>query len=426
MTLLSSLPQSNAVVAVERSQTLQTDDSVQGVILDDKTQHQQQQESVVTIPLTNVRDTYYLVNISVNGHKVGVQLDTGSSDTWVVGNGYECLTKSRRPQDTEKCGLGRPFGGHVELVSPSKKFSRHFADGTFATGTLGEAKVSLGGGLTVAHQPIGIVDRTHWFGDGQASGMLGLGYPSLTAAGTKTGEEYDPVFTTLWKSNATAANFSLALSRLLSQKPSYLAFGGVPPGVIYDSYSWASTPLLPTTTNKDGTKQHGMYVIKPTAWVFSKRRAYDWIDNFEVTERNTPSEKMPTVAIDAGSTLSVLPTDMAKSMLECFEPPARWVKKKGAYYAPCDAKVPNLEVAIGERMNLYYFAKADILQQAERDASGKLCRVGITHPRKEVKNSGTTQYKLGINFLTNVVAVFDVGAGEMRLARRGGPVPHHS
>jgi hypothetical protein len=55
----------------------------------------------------------------------------------------------------------------------------------------------------------------------------------------------------------------------------------------------------------------------------------------------------------------------------------------------------------------------DLLRQDARDVeTGRLCRVGIM-------DGDAGPWVLGVTFLSNVVAVFDVGNSEMRFAKRG-------
>ena len=93
-----------------------------------------------------------------------------------------------------------------------------------------------------------------------------------------------------------------------------------------------------------------------------------------------------------------------------FDPPAAWYGAGGAVFAPCNATTPKVGLRIGDQT--HYFSHEDLLRQSDRDReTGTLCVVGIQDPY-------VGPYVLGISFLSNVVAVFDVGAKEMRFASR--------
>ncbi len=101
---------------------------------------------------------------------------------------------------------------------------------------------------------------------------------------------------------------------------------------------------------------------------------------------------------------------MVKIIYNLFDPPAVYLSEQALYYAPCNATAPKFGVKIGSQV--YFMSTVDLLRQGQRDrATGTMCRVGIT-------DSESGPYVLGITFLTNVVAVFDVGNGEMRFAAR--------
>ena len=93
-----------------------------------------------------------------------------------------------------------------------------------------------------------------------------------------------------------------------------------------------------------------------------------------------------------------------------FDPPAEWYGRGGGIFAPCNATTPRVGMRIGD--NTYYFTPSDLLRQNDRDReTGTRCLVGIQDPY-------VGPYILGLTFLSNVVAVFDIGNQEMRFASR--------
>jgi hypothetical protein len=72
--------------------------------------------------------------------------------------------------------------------------------------------------------------------------------------------------------------------------------------------------------------------------------------------------------------------------------------------------VPAFGVRVGSET--YYMSPDDLVRQNARDVeTGRLCRVGI-------EDGDGGPYTLGVTFLANVVAVFDVGNSEIRFAKR--------
>lgn len=155
-----------------------------------------------------------------------------------------------------------------------------------------------------------MVSYTYWYGDSLTAGLLGLAYPLMTGIDGYV-EEYDPVFTTMWKTNATSPLFSMALSRehgntSSTLDESYLAFGGLPP-VEYDDSTWARIPILSMDKLPEwGVEQpvHGLYAISADAYVYGKQAAPDRPANITANTTQFP------ILIDAGSTLTRLPVGM--------------------------------------------------------------------------------------------------------------------
>lgn len=52
-------------------------------------------------PLKNVHDVYYSIDLEVGNQTVAVSVDTGSSDTWMVQEPYECVSFWFDPRDPD-------------------------------------------------------------------------------------------------------------------------------------------------------------------------------------------------------------------------------------------------------------------------------------------------------------------------------------
>jgi hypothetical protein len=99
------------------------------------------------------------------------------------------------------------------------------------------------------------------------------------------------------------------------------------------------------------------------------------------------------------------------AIFKSFRPPAQFLENEGAWFAPCNVQMARFGVKIGTQQ-IYWMSPDDLLRKGARDsATGNLCRVGIM-------DSDTGPHILGVSWLANVVAVFDVGNDEMRFAKR--------
>jgi hypothetical protein len=111
--------------------------------------------------------------------------------------------------------------------------------------------------------------------------------------------------------------------------------------------------------------------------------------------------------VDSGTTLVYLPTSAARAVNNLFSPKAQFSSSQGAYFVNCNAKAPAFGVEIGG--TTFQVNAADMIYQNQTDPQTGLCLTGI-------QDGGSGPYILGDVFLQNVVAVFDVGAAQMRFA----------
>jgi aspergillopepsin I len=111
--------------------------------------------------------------------------------------------------------------------------------------------------------------------------------------------------------------------------------------------------------------------------------------------------------VDSGTSLTYLPTAIAKTVAGLFSPKATLDSSQGAYFVSCTAKAPSFGIKIGG--TTFTLDPKDLILQGQKDTTTGKCLLGLT-------DGGTGPYILGDTFLSNVVAVFDVGAAQMRFA----------
>lgn len=238
--------------------------------------------------------------------------------------------------------------------------------------------------LLIADQ-VALGTSAFWNGDGISSGLIGLAYPSITSAYQGTDPTantarvgYDPLFTTMYKAGLSSAMFSMAIER---GNGGYLAFGGLPP-VSGVNATFAAAPIQ-ILTSRAGSLS--FYTITPDALAYT----------------GSAKTQKSQYIVDSGTTLVYLPTATAKTVNNLFSPKA--TLQQGTYVVSCTAKAPSFGVKIGG--TTFQVSAADMIL---KDPSG-VCISGI-------QDGGSGPYILGDVFLQNVVAVFDVGAAQMRFA----------
>jgi hypothetical protein len=133
-------------------------------------------------------------------------------------------------------------------------------------------------------------------------------------------------------------------------------------------------------------------------------------------QRRHPDHGYPVI-VDSGYSTNILPPSLIKVLYGAFAAPPQLVEIQGAalYAAPCDAKeVPSFGVQVGGHV----FEQQVVLLAAGANATTVIngtsyCALGA---QPGIEKAGA----MGVPFLSGVVAVFDIGASEMRFAERAG------
>jgi hypothetical protein len=375
-----------------------------------------------TAPITSAaKDNVYLVPIRFGEQSFLSVLDTGSSDTWLVGADYECIDLfDRRSVADSECRFGPLYNSSRTFKRiPNQHFNISYADGEFLNGIMGREDVTLAG-MTVPQQIVGVVDYAAWMGDLQSSGLVGLAYPSITRAypgnDTKSDRKsaniaYSPIFTSMTRLNLTAPLFSIALGR--DGKPGVVAFGGLPGSSVvrYSSnFARANIEFLSMAT-EDGTirqqTEYQMYTITADSFSFAtKKSKWSRAVSSSATRIETGAPRTQVI-IDSGTTLLFLPPGITKTVNALWSPPAHYNEDSQTYFVHCTATAPRFGVTIDGQT--FWVDPKDLVLDA--GVGERVCMSGI-----QPGSDGVSV--LGDVFLKTVLAVFDVGAGEMRFAAR--------
>jgi aspergillopepsin I len=106
-------------------------------------------------------------------------VDTGSSDTWVVEQGFQCVNiTTGAPLSEADCFFGPTFTSDSTFTQiPNENFNITYGDGEFLTGIVGYEDVTLAG--IKVRQEVALVNYAAWEGDSVTSGLTGFAYPAL-------------------------------------------------------------------------------------------------------------------------------------------------------------------------------------------------------------------------------------------------------
>ena len=340
----------------------------------------------------------------------------GSSDTWLAGTGFQCVNVTTSAPEPESACL---FGSTYNISStfteiPNENFNITYADGEFLTGIFGYEHVTVAG-ITVANQQVAVVDYGAWFGDGISSGLIGFAFPAITSAyagdnptldSAATQIIYNPVFSNMYTEGNVAPLFSLAIDRGTSG--GLIAIGGLPPVIFLPIFASAPFQYL-TMEDADApapVPQYQFYTITTNGFAYKDSEKTQWtLPNFPNPFGPPTNASQVQVIVDSGTTLVYLPTGIADAVNALFDPPAVYSEDEGAYVVDCSAEAPEFGVTIGSQT---FFINGQDLILSNGDGT---CISGVD-------DAGDSLSILGDVFLKNVLAVFDVGASEMRFAAR--------
>lgn len=355
----------------------------------------------------------FLAPITIAGQDFYTVIDTGSSDTWLVAQEFTCLDASTGETQTEDlCYFGPPYIPSPTFQQiPSQNFNISYADGEFLTGIMGYENMTFAT-IKVPQQEMAVVDYAAWIGDGVSSGLVGLAYPFLTNAypgNDPTADDganipYNPIFTTMYQSGLTAPLFSLALSRD-PENAGYLALGGIA-NVSHSEVFVSSAIDIIGVNRTDGTPVYEFYTIVLDGWAVSADRYVQFNPYPNANPAKVPLVRNQTsVIVDSGTSLVYAPDDVATRVALSFDPPGDYDQSQAAWFVECDAVPPVFGAVVGKKV--FYVNPADMVV----NTGGGQCISGVQPDMGGLSILGDT-------WLRNVLAVFDVGAGEMRFAAR--------
>jgi len=130
---------------------------------------------ITQVSLSTDGSSYYTL-ISAGNIDFRVALDTASSDFWLVSTA--CTTNQCKAVPSYPLTYQSPSFGVIN--SNSSLFNLSFADGTVTSGFLATESVHFEN-FTIPEQVFGVVDESNVTLKNEISGVLGLGFPRLSA-----------------------------------------------------------------------------------------------------------------------------------------------------------------------------------------------------------------------------------------------------
>ncbi|KAJ5715590.1 uncharacterized protein N7483_012771 [Penicillium malachiteum] len=370
--------------------------------------------------------TTFNVDVTLANQTFKLLVDTGSSDTYVVKQGFVCIDQTTNLEIAqEACQYGSQ--AYIESstyhVIPNQTFGVQYGNG-IASGVMAYEDVTLAG-ITVPEQVVGIADHSTPMGDGVNCGVLGLAYPSLTSAHPRKStdnttfffdrEVYSPLFNTMYERGLVEEPyFSIALAHTPrnSSAPTfggYLTLGDLPPVAYKPEFSIVPVEILqnipPAFTSGKRTRSYWAFTV--SAVTYGSTQVKSNTSTTSMTTNRTPFQ----VFTDTGNDFSILPAEIVNPINALFDPPAVYNEALGASIVDCDAEAPIFGFEIGGQ--IFYHYGQDLIFQIDDG----LC-VSSFLASENVSYEGIVLNILGVPFLKNVVSVYDFGKNELRFAQR--------
>ncbi|KAL6799892.1 aspartic peptidase domain-containing protein [Trichoderma sp. SZMC 28012] len=351
--------------------------------------------------------------VTVGNQTFKLIFDTGSSDLWIPGENFQCVSANLTVQSSSVCNFTTTFkgtysGGEIR----DQHLDVRYGSGQIVAGSLGYESVSVAG-ITIPDQEISIANLINFGAQGEVEGLIGLSYPLLTSAfpGAFAGNEtsltpdvanatlpYNSFLANVFGKNLTAPLFGIAMER---GNGGTFALGGLPPVPIKPNF--ASTPILIADNLNSGDAR------RRTNFTFYTIVA----ENYVVGDSKGAGERIPGAGffnvVDSGTFLTMLPPSVTKALYAKFpEAPVSPPEALGNFLVPCNATAPEFGIEIADQT--FYMSPKDLILQDIR--VDDMCALGV-QPTANGRPS-----ILGSTWLHNVLAVYDVGASQMRFAPR--------
>ena len=342
----------------------------------------------------------YVTDVEIGAQKYELSVATSYGDTWVLGNGTICLDlHTRDPLEAPNCSFGPVYTSDETFRQIQNQHFRIFypENYNYAYGKLGLERVKIGG-LTLSNQTIGVATEAAWDGDGDSSGVLGLGREWETKAyadsdsseeGFVTKRPYTPISANIPFQNNLPQVFSLALDG----RGGSLAFGYAT--APHASADFVRTPFL------DYDPRY-LISLDDEGLIFEGSNQHIDLLQEHRREVNGGTPALPA-RIESSTPLIIVPRVIAENFAAVFQPKAISDGSQ-IFHVDCKAKAPPLAVRIAGRE--FKISAEDLII----DVGDQGCISAVMSFDDEELSV------LGQPFLKSVYAVFDIGAGEMRFA----------
>ncbi|KAI1355997.1 aspartic peptidase domain-containing protein [Xylaria sp. FL0043] len=323
---------------------------------------------VQNVPEAN--DVEYLSPVNIGGQVLNLDFDTGSSDLWV-------FNTQLSSDATQGHALYDPQSSATFQLMQNAQFQISYGDGSGAEGIVGTDVVNIGGAEVKAQAvELATAVTQSFVDDTSTDGLLGLAFSSINTVQPQQQKTFfDNVMTSLAEPLFTAD--------LRAGANGAYEFGRI------DTTKFTGAMTFVDVNNTQGF------------WQFTS-------DKFAVDGGNPQTSVAGNQAIaDTGTTLLLADPATAQAYYAQVDGAVN-DQQQGGFTVPCNATLPDLQLAVGDAMAT---VKGANLNFAPVDAAGQTCFGGL-----QAGESGGLQVYGDIFFKSNFV-VFNGGNNTLGFAQ---------
>ncbi|CEI99828.1 hypothetical protein RMCBS344292_13908 [Rhizopus microsporus] len=400
--------------------------------------------------LFNDLGSQYLINVSIGtpGQNFTVTLDTGSADLWVPGNtcpAADCPNNLFDPSASSTYkSLNQPF---------TLTYGIGNVNGTYATDTITVA------GATIQNQQFGLASDTKQIltnpstitvssenalskrdDTPKANGILGLGYPRLTAASSKGQGPYNPfVFNLAAQNIISDPIFSIYLNNANTDGwVGEVIFGGTDQTKFKGNLTYL--PVVPLSSVAKASKKRATlntggnyyWMVNAHGVAVTYTNSTSSSDTGIINTTATTNSSNAAVSLsfnatsafilDTGTTLTYLPSSMAEQIITAMAGADGFTTdaSSGTYLVNCEAATSNTQLELimsdGKKNSVSLSVPASQLViplDGKTAATSKSCLFGIAPTGSTV---GNNMYLVGDSILRSAYLVFDMGNNQVGIA----------
>ncbi|KAF2865992.1 aspartic peptidase domain-containing protein [Massariosphaeria phaeospora] len=310
------------------------------------------------------------IKLKLNGGTYILNLDTGSTPTWIAHSNFKCFSADQIPISIAKCGIGPDtYKGTFMALD---NFRTAYYGGEVASGKIAKETIEIGGKKAKDVQ-IGFANELTWIGDGLTVGVFGIGW------GIDNKERESSVWQKLCAQHKLPMQFTLAINRYQDGEANggSVAFGSTLDGK-------PVTPGNGWTTVDAVSLDRGWHVGR-----------FEWA--VDVDGAITKEEICEEAIVDSGDTMIRLPKETVNAFLAAWHPDPKWDATPNAWQVDCTAQGPDaVHVEIGGTRFLLP-VKHNIMIKG---TNGR-CYLMIA-------DAGTFSLSLGLPFMRHVIINHDL------------------